>query len=106
MHTAADWKSPTFIGGRRLSFPDQLPFGDCNDMMARAAASVAALFGTPFMPKSTSSHAVLGALTTPLRSISRSGDGVIDGGSCGTSFGTARPRLRAKPTAADGRSCE
>ena len=50
------------------------------------------------MPASTSSHAVLGADTT-VKSISRSGDGIIEAGSCGIS-GAVSPRCRTNPEAA------
>src|SRR6476660_5802617 len=105
MHTAVSWNSPAFIGGRRLWLLDQLPSARCIILAKRTAASVYASAGTLFMPKSTSSHAVLGAETTA-RSLSRSADGIIDCGSCGMSAGARRPRLFAKPAAADARSCE
>src|SRR5215831_17611187 len=105
MQTAASWNSPDDIGGRRLWFVDQLPSERCIIRTRRTAASVYASGGTLFMPKSTSSQAVLGAETIA-RSINRSGAGIIDCGSCGISAGALRPRLFANPAAADGRSCE
>src|SRR5262245_5805160 len=103
MARAVVWNSPAFIGGRRLSLAGQYPSGACMALNNRTTASVYAFFGALFMPKSKISHALLATLAKS-RSITRSGDGMLDAGNCGISRGTCSPRPRANAAAADGRS--
>ena len=91
-------RPPAFV--RRPVSRGRLHHFDVPDDRIRVTASSATLF----MPKSNSSHATPATATT-FKSMMRSGDGIIDCGSCAISRGAGMPLSRAMAAAADTRSC-